>query len=343
MSLHAIPPLFPESSFGRAKVESLTGLHFFESARQALQALATELERQYGRVLYVLPAYTCDSVIASLLAIGADMAFVDVDGSLDFNLDELGEIVDQSTHVQIVLVPTSLFGAPIRDYKGRFPQLLVLEDRAQSLLSPTSTADFQMVSLGVGKQVSTFGGGALYSPRMALNFAGLPKVQRSFIAGAFAQFAMTQGLKWLWPVLALVQARSVGRERAIAEFAARTPRLLGGSKARWIGHCLQAMDVQRRVELSNRYRDRLPPPLQFDIPAGVPYLRYPVRASLRLTGVSAGSMYHNAVTFSEQHRHRECPGARQLLACSLLPTHRLVSQAHQGAYLTALLALHGTR
>ena len=343
MSLRAIPPLFPELSAGRTPSEPLTGLHFFESARQAFRALATGLQRQHGRVLFVLPAYTCDAVIAALLAVNADLEFIDIDESLDLNMGELSELADVITrngHTQVVLIPTSLFGAPVRDYKAQFPQVLVVEDRAQSFLSLDSTADFQILSFGMGKQISTFGGGALYSPRLPLSFAGLKPVDKSRFTLSLAQLAITQGLKWLWPIVEFAQSRSPehGMDKPSDS---PVPRSVGGSKAQWMGRSLQGSDLQPRVDMSNRYRNSLPPQLQFNIPANIPYLRYPVRAPIRLTGVSSGSMYQTAVTFAEQHRTRSCPGARQLLSASLLPTHRLVSPAHQNAYLSALLAPQG--
>lgn len=343
MSLPAIPPLFPESTFGMAQIDSLPGVHFFESARQAMQALATLLLRAHGRVLFVLPAYTCDSVIASLLTVQADMAFVDIDASLDMSLTELSEVINSSTHDLVVLVPTSLFGAPVRDYKALYPTCLVLEDRAQSLLSLNSSADFQLFSFGLGKMVSTVGGGALYSPRQALMFDGLPRVERNYFAGALAQSSIAQGLKWLWPLWELVKGRADEQPGDIALTDAEAPRLLGGTKARWMGKCLQGIDTQPRVALSNWYHANVPSHWRFEIPSGMPYLRYPVRASIQLTGVSAGSMYQKTVLFAERHKGRDCPGARRVRDSCLLPTHRLVSTEHQRAYVQALLALDGVR
>jgi len=77
------------------------------------------------------------------------------------------------------------------------------------------------------------------------------------------------------------------------------------------------------------------------MPAGLPYLRYPVRASLEGPGISSGRMYEKVVQHAEESSRRQFPGARAVMEASFLPTHHRVTADHMHWYADRLSALAG--
>lgn len=330
-----IPPLIPHVGYGwRAPEQDWL---FFGAARQALKFLATALLRRHPSMLFVLPAYTCDSVVQALDEAGAEMGFVDIDGALDFDQASLSQTVERASGRPIALMPTPLFGAPVRAYKSLFPHCTVIEDRAQSLPDPHSLADYQLLSFGPGKQVSGMGGGALIGAQ-ALRSEHLGLDGECHLARHLG-LSMVGDLL-LGPAWSLVGQKAASRHSALAfdkQSRAIELRSMCDVRAGWITHSLATWDAADRVRTSDTYRNSIPEALQFDIPPGRPYLRYPVRAVISASGVSSGDMYERVVHRAEEALKRTLPGARALVRASLLPTHRRVSKAHAACY-AALLA-----
>jgi dTDP-4-amino-4,6-dideoxygalactose transaminase len=118
------------------------------------------LQQRASRV-FVVPAYTCFSVPQSIEQAGGTCVYVDVDKTLDFDLSDLAEQLKPVDPCDVVLLATSLFGAPIRDYKHMLPSAVVIEDRSQSVYDPGLRSDYQILSFGPGKLLSLGGGGAV--------------------------------------------------------------------------------------------------------------------------------------------------------------------------------------
>lgn len=339
--LPPIPPLIPHVRYGSRPCES--GWLFFGAARQGLKFLAQNLLQGHPSLLFVVPAYTCDSVIQALDEAGADMAFVDLAADLDFDLDALTQRIGQAQAQgrTVALVPTPLFGAPVRPYKQLFPQCLVIEDRAQTLPDPGSQADFQLLSFGPGKQVSGMGGGALLG-------AGAFRAQHGTLepeGGAVRHLALSLvGSLLLGPAWSLVGQKVTQRHSANAldkESRAIEIRALCENRARWITHSVQTWDGAGRTRLADTYHHSVPQALRFDIPAGLPYLRYPVRTRLDAPGVSSGRMYEKVVQRAEESASRAFPGARAIRDASFLPTHHRVTADHTTGYARLLAGLTG--
>lgn len=329
-----IPPLIPHVRYGRRPHES--DWLFFGAARQALKFLASALLQRDPSMLFVLPAYTCDSVVQALDEAGAEMAFVDIDSSLDFDLAALHQTLELASGRPLALMPTPLFGAPVRPYKSLFPQCTVIEDRAQTLPDPDSQADYQLLSFGPGKQISGMGGGALIgghslrSDHLALEQEGaLVRHLGMSLAGDLL-------LGPAWSVLGQKAAQRHSAQGFDKQLQQIEPRSISEARAQWIAHSLASWDPSGRVRIADDYHACIPPSLRFDIPPGRPYLRYPVRAAIEAPGVSSGDMYERVVHRAEETLKRPLPGARALVRASLLPTHSKVTPSHIAWYASLL-------
>lgn len=332
-----IPPLIPHVRYGSRPLDP--DWLFFGAARQALKFLAQNLLQQHPGLLFIVPAYTCDSVVQALDEAGAEIAFVDIGPHLDMDIEAVSQVVHQAPGRKVAIVPTPLFGAPVRPYKALFPDCIVIEDRAQTMPDPDSQADHQLLSFGPGKQVSGMGGGALLGGQaLRPAYAALPQE-----CGAFKQVALSLvGGLLLGPAWSLAgqkvtqhhSAQSLDKEARAIEVHA-----LCDDRARWTTHSLQTWDPAGRIHISDAYRSRIPQALQFDLPPGRPYLRVPVRATFDGPGVSSGRMYQKVVQRAEDTAKRVLPGARALMEASLLPTHHRVSPDHIAWYADTLAGL----
>ncbi len=311
---------------------------FFGNGRQAFRFLAGQLLKRSPSQLFVLPAYTCDTVLQALDEAGVEMAFVDIDDSLDFDMPGLQSLLGTNADRAITLVPTSLFGAPLRDYKTLFPHCRVIEDRAQSWFDAHSRADHQIMSFGPGKQVSGMGGGALTGAQELLDqYQTLPQ-EGGFLQAALTSVASEFLLRGGW---ALMGERLTKRAAASAQsdwVHAMEPSALGRWRAGWISHSLHGFKTESRSAVAARYHDEIVPARRFRIPRGLPYLRYPVRERLRAPGVSAGDMYEKVWERAQETAKRQLPGAEAVVRASLLPTHERVTAAHQAAYCARVAA-----
>lgn len=330
----SIPPLLPHVSFGRA-TGPRDDLQFFAQGRQAMAFLARQLQARDSDTLYVLPAYTCETVVQAIASQGGDIWFVDVDDTLDFSLPDLEKTLKHHGQRTLVLVATSLFGAPVRDYKRMNERWTVVEDRAQTVLDAGSTADYQVLSFGPGKLISGFGGGALWGAsawRQA--HAALPVLDGlwPFMAKSCLQEAV---LRWGWRWVASRFEADAGKDAD--DLVSLNPMAmelqgLGRQRARWISHSMATVDVGRRRDLARLYASQLPREVLFDVPSDAAYLRYPVKRSIMAPGVSQGHMYAATWRAAQRQRGRDLPGAQALVRSSLLPMHELVTGDHVRCY-----------
>lgn len=325
-----IPPLYPEVSYGFGGPLP-SHVMFFGSGRQALKFLALRLLETDASLLFVLPAFTCETVIQAISEAGGEITFVDVADDLDWDLEDWQRVQDAHPDRRFVLVPTSLFGAPLRDYKTLFPQAWVVEDRCQATEDTASRADFQILSFGRGKLVSAMGGGALLGDvsAFAAAHAALPLHCRPFTAMlaslVMEQLVLRRGWRWLhrWMDKGADAPQPSGLSTQVIRVKALCIR-----HAQWIFHSIQHAKLASRVRWADRYAREIPAVHRFAISSGLPYLRYPVKGRHRLPGASSGEMYRLTWRMAEENRGRAMPGAARLVQCTMLPTHALVTTDH---------------
>lgn len=333
-----LPPLYPTVHYGFSPDLPEHAL-FLGSGREAMAFLARQLLREQRDSVFVLPAYTCETVTAAVEGEGGRVVFVDVDVDerLDLHLADLEEVLHQHRDARPVLVPTSLFGAPVRDYKRLYPQAVVVEDLCQAVWPAAPLrADYAFLSFGMGKLVSGMGGGALLGAgveRWREAHQALPPLDAWVSAMGGSVVLRQLVLRWAWRWF---QARLDAAETAAVPPTAIAPRRLSDRRARWVNHSRQQAQWAERIALADHYARSIPERARFDLPTGLPYLRYPVRQSMGLPGCSSGRMYEQTWRRAEMQRGKALPGAQALVECGLLPTHARVTAAHQAAYLHAL-------
>ncbi len=141
-------------------------VYWFDSGKSALaQCLHSMRRTQPDRSVVVIPAYTCFSVVASIVAAGLKCRVCEMrTDTLDFDFDDLGRVVDQDT---LAVISTHLCGLPL---DLRRAQLIASQagafhivDAAQRGNDPSVplASDAILYSYGRGKPVNAGGGGAI--------------------------------------------------------------------------------------------------------------------------------------------------------------------------------------
>ncbi len=332
------PPLFPHVPGDFLTPNPLAGqpgLHFFDHGRSALSFLVRQL-RAEARCYFLLPCYTCPTVVQSVLGQTDEVNFVDLDEGLDFDLKDLERVRSAiPPGCRVVLLPTHLFGVPTRDYKKLYPDCTIIEDRAQSMLSPDSTADFQVGSFGRGKLIGTWNGGVIRAkdPRsLADAYRALPP-QRDFARAYALSLAQVVISKYLWSWL---ERTPLNPERGPEQAEPPCPvRRSTGLKTRWMANGLTTFDPARRLAIGRTYREGIRPELQYALGERLPLLRYPVKAGahsaqlLSRSGLSQLRSYRRTYEIAKQRRAVALEGGHRLAYQSwFLPQHELLSDAY---------------
>lgn len=139
---------------------------YYESGKQALQAILQSLKLSSQKTKVIVQSYTCFSVAKVLADSNLDIVILDTDPeTLDFKYDELDAHVDANT---LCIISTHLFGASAnirkaKDIAKKYNAYLI-EDAAQkqyALPEERSVADATIYSFGRGKPISLMGGGIL--------------------------------------------------------------------------------------------------------------------------------------------------------------------------------------
>ena len=141
---------------------------FMNSGLAGFFLILKTLKKSSSKKEVVIPAYTAGSLVVAIKK--AELTPVLCDISLEtFNLDldQLGAIVGGNT---LCIVGVHMFGlvlGGIGSLKSRFPDVIILEDACQSfgsLMSGVpvgSSGDIGFFSFNKGKNLPTFGGGAI--------------------------------------------------------------------------------------------------------------------------------------------------------------------------------------
>lgn len=340
------PPLFPYVTrhfLAQNPLSRNPCLFFFNHGRSALAFLVRQLQAQ-ERCFFLLPSYTCPTVLKSVLGQTEDYNFVDLDEDLDFELEDLQRVLAEvPAGCRVVLLPTHLFGIPTRDYKKLYPDFLVIEDRAQSVISPGSTADFQIGSFGRGKLIGAWNGGVILAkdPGITEAYRRVP-AQRDFFKSYTLSFAQVLISKYLWSLLErtpLNPERRVGQEQQ----PSLPLRRAAGLKTRWMTNGLAAFDPGRRLAIGGAYRQGIRLELQYALGNKLPLLRYPIKIGqlnqkvLSRIGLSQLKSYRLTYEIARQRRGRTLEGACRLAYQScFLPQHELLSDGYVQDTITQL-------
>lgn len=302
-------------------------LLFFNSASSAFAFLAASIKKEKESI-FLLPAYTCPSVCDTLDSVAAEYDFVDIDDMLGFDADDLADRVAFYADRNAILLPTSLFGAPIFDYKAKYPHLTVIEDRAQSLLDPKSNADYQFTSFGKGKMISGFGGGALFGADMGMREKYMSlSGEGGFVSSYLATLAQELLLPLVWPLL----KNSRLNDDSMEEHSARVMEVkkMSTQKQAWLTNTLSAVDMSLRKSVANKYIKELNPRLLYGLLQDTPYLRFPIKKIVDFDGVSRLVGYRATYKKAVEKRGKELDGARKLaFESSFLPSHHGVNEAY---------------
>jgi len=311
-------PLYPHVKFNFWS-EINTKYTFLNSARSALYLIA----KKYNNHFFLIPAYTCPTVLHALKQAGVEYNFIDIDNNLDFDIKDLSYMLEKYNNKDIVLVPTSLFGFKTRDYKKKYPDIIVVEDRAQGFIDSKSSADFQITSFGKGKMISGFGGGAIYD----INSILTKKLQELGQSNEFYKsflFAFLQ--KIISRVWFLLEGTRYDPEQSKKlDIDVIKPYRLSKLKRVWILNTLKNSNFSHRTKISNYYLQNIDKKYLFEQKKGIPYLRLPIKKDIKYSGLSKMVDFHETFIEALEKRGKELVGARQVLNSTCLPAHDLVT------------------
>lgn len=320
-----VSPLRPHFSLDFWTLNS-SSLFFLNSGRAAFRVIVRYLKSRKN-IVFLLPAFTCPSMIEALEAEKADYNFADIDNSLLFEEEDLQKIIHKYSEENCAIVATSLFGTKLPNYKGLFPNAIIIEDRAQSQIEEGSDADYQFTSFGKGKLVSGFGGGAIKTQEQGLIFKyNKFSIRNGFLLSYIMTVLQDIVLKYFWFIIEILPLDLEKTERYQPKN--REIFKLSGLKVRWIINSLKTLNTAHRRKISDYYFYNINKEYLFDIGKNTPYLRMPVKKVIEIKGMGISKMKDYRYTYQKaiQKRGIELPGSKRLaFESSFLPTHDLVT------------------
>lgn len=312
-----IPPLYPftiYNFFGKYNKNFL----YFHHAREGLYFLLKIIPFN----IVLVPSFTCPSVLNVLKNLHIDYNFIDLDWNLDFKLEDLDNMIDKYKDKKIALIATSLFNAPIRDYKRLYPDLVIIEDLAQSLPKYRQSSDFAIYSFGKGKLISTYGGGILEgcSDTRAYNALSL---KNSFLIDYILAVLQKYLLKYDWKFLS-----NFYHHHQQYNFESKIePTKICDRKKKWIANSIWDYNSKYRRKISDIYLEILPKELLFDLVPGRDYMRMPIKKRINSKEVSYMQSYKVVYEEALSKRGKKLEVAECLVNdCSFLPIHELVKE-----------------
>ena len=316
-------PLYPYTSFKIRDLYKPENIYFFNSGSAALFFVVLFIKSKYKDSVFLLPAYTCPSVVNVLVKAKVVFDFVDLNESLDFDLNDLKVVVKKYINKKVILIPTSLFGAKIRNYKSVFEEFIIIEDMAQSYPDLYTEADFRIFSFGKGKMISSYSGGALLTNydinKIYTELIVIDDFLKSFFLANLTNFI----LKYFYKLIEISPLNPEKNEHFKLEdvYIYR----LSNMKKKWILTSIEDVDLSRRVKNSNYYLETFDKNLLFNLSSNIPYLRMPVKGEFKIKGSSKMKDYRYTYEIAKQSRGKDLKIAKILAYNStFLPTHDLV-------------------
>jgi hypothetical protein len=325
MLFNCIPPLFPYTSILIKR--NVTNNYFFDSGRSALLTIINYLKSKHQNLIFLIPAYTCHSVLDILIQSKVNYDFIDLSNDLNFDLDDLNTVVKIYKEKKIVLIATSLFGAELKDYKSIYKDFIIIEDLAQSTISNnTMNSDFQFTSYGRGKLVSSWNGGMVKTRHEGFKII-YEKLDiqydfcKSFILSNIQKFIS----RYMWLLVEKSPLNPQKEKRIIECFV--EPKRISNTKINWILTSMSCINTNDRIMRSNQYLKKINKEYLFDLKENIPYLRFPIKKKIKYNGISYMDDY-SLVYESARKKRKKDFNIPQILAysCCFLPTHNLVNE-----------------
>lgn len=291
---------------------------YFRQARESLYFLLELIPAD----VVLIPSYTCPSVLNVLKKLYIDYDFIDLDWNLDLNLKDLNNMIDKYQNKKIALLATSLFNAPVRNYKRLYPNLVIIEDLSQSLPKYRQNSDFAIYSFGKGKLISTYGGGILEGCLERRVYDALPS-EKSFVSDYISAILQKHLLKYGWRFLSYFY-----HHRQQYHFEQKIePTKICNKKKNWITNSILNYNSKYRRKISNIYLEAIPKDLLFDLTSGRDYMRMPVKKRIDSREVSYMQNYKIVYEEALKKRGKKLEVAECLVNdCSFLPIHELVKE-----------------
>ena len=312
-----IPPLYPFTIYNFFGKYS-ENFFYFRHARESLYFLLEIIPVD----IVLIPSYTCPSVLNVLKNLHIDYDFIDLDWDLDFKLEDLDKMIDKYKDKKIALLATSLFNAPIRDYKRSYPDLIIIEDLAQSSPKYKQGSDFAIYSFGKGKLISTHGGGILEGCLETKIYNALP-LKNSFAVDYISAIMQKYLLKYGWRFFS-----NFYHHRQQYHFEQKIePAKICDRKKKWIANSIWDYNSRYRRKISDMYLELLSKEILFDLIPGRDYMRMPVKKRINSKEVSYMQSYKVVYEEAFKKRGKKLEVAECLVNdCSFLPIHELVKE-----------------
>ncbi|MCV6607980.1 MAG: hypothetical protein OIF32_07205 [Campylobacterales bacterium] len=317
-------PLYPHFSYNFSTKESpIKNLYFLNSGRSALELIVKDLKNKYKELVFLIPAFTCTSVIFALNSQEVEFDFLDLDESLNFDKRDLEEFLKLYSKKKIVLIATALFGCQLREYKD----LLVIEDRAQGELDFSRECAYQFTSFGKGKQISGWNGGAVFTK--SETFQALVS-QEKRVHGFVVSYLLSTVQKFITKYFYFFIEKSFLNPEKESEIVFKENYIarLSPTKITWILKSLKTFNNEKRTQNSKEYSQLIADKYLFKI-KGDALLRYPIKKAIFYSGVTYMYDYRYTYEVAKRKRGKDLKISRILAyESSFLPTHDLVNTSY---------------
>jgi perosamine synthetase len=352
-----------------AEIASNLGVKHIEavcSGRAGLVLIVRALQRlRPGRDVVAVPAYTCFSVVASLVRAGVKVLPVEVNPTtLDFDLSDLSALPQERL---LAIITSNLFGlvndVPQARRVAREKGAFLIDDAAQAFGATSNGShagtlgDVGFYSLGRGKALTTGEGGLVVTDcddiaaALQEEASGLRKASLAESASVFAKMLATSVL--MAPRLFWIPNSLSFLKLGVTEFDPNFEiRRVSGLSLALLSKLSRGLpELNRRRALNAQAIARLfEETRRFSIPTALPgtqplYTRFPVLAddqvtrdralrALRQVGIGATAFYPSAICdipemaphMAAQSFHKA--GAEQIAQRMLtLPTHAYLKES----------------
>jgi len=325
---YSIPPLYPYSGY-KFEFKESQHMYFFNSGRSAFYFAVNVLKAKNDNLIFLLPAYTCYSVVDVMNQSGVEYNFVDIDNSLQFDKNDLEQMLDLYSNKSVVLIPTALFGIRLKNYKKMYPSIKVIEDLSHSLIEyKYKESDFAFTSYGKGKMISAWGGGVLFGLDTEIDeyYTSLPYENFFLFSFIFTQIQKIIS-KYFW---FLLEKSKYNPEKNLLHVSEEIAiKRLDKIKSAWIKGSLDKFDSNTTKETVFKYQNNISKEYQFELGEIMPYIRFPVKKKIFKSGISHIYSYTKTYAVARKKRKLELSGAKLLAHdVSFLPTHSLISKEY---------------
>lgn len=322
-----IPPLYPYASFLFSN-EMPDNIFFLNSGQSSFLLIVKVLKKRYSDLIFLLPAYTCSTVVKALRFAEVEYNFIDLDETLNFDEDDLKEIVNDYKSSKVVLVPTFLFGSKIKNYKDSFPECIIIEDRAQSFPDiELNSSDYQFFSFGRGKMVSASGGGGVLTNDSEFKkLYSTLEVDEIFISSYVLSIAQKIILIYFWGYFKRFIKEDKEGIAILTDVKNIKVLKMSNIKIKWLINSIKKAKLGHRISISDLYIKGINREFQYELSDSIPYLRFPVKKQIVGDGISTMN-YADTLSEAKKLRPNKNFNIPIILAeySSMLPTHDLVS------------------